>query len=190
MAQKLEKYFIAIVPEGPLQERMSTLKAEIKERYGAKYALKSPAHITLKMPFLWNEHKEDDLLTKLRPFFRQYKPFALLIRGVGQFRGKILYARVLEQSRLNDLQSELVEFLRRSLRLNEELSDKAFVPHMTVAYNDLKKRDFDSAREFLQTKGIRYNLLVTQVAILKKTENRWQVLAQMDFRVADTEIKT
>jgi 2'-5' RNA ligase len=68
----LQKYFLALVPEGNLQEKATSLKEMLKEQFNIKYALKSPAHITLKMPFSYNEAKEEYLIERLKEFLKDY----------------------------------------------------------------------------------------------------------------------
>ena len=65
---KKKHYFIALVPESPLRDEVDDFKREIKDRFGAAHALKSPAHITLQMPFHWLESEEHLLEKCLREF--------------------------------------------------------------------------------------------------------------------------
>jgi len=69
----IQKYFLAIVPIGEIQRAATALKDELKEQLNIKYALKSPAHITLKMPFSYNEAKEKVLVEKLENFLSNKK---------------------------------------------------------------------------------------------------------------------
>ena len=77
MAIKVEKrklYFIAIIPPSPVYEEALELKKYFKEQYGSKAALNSPPHITLHMPFLWNEEKEKKLTERLLVFSKKCDP--------------------------------------------------------------------------------------------------------------------
>ena len=47
----MDLYFIAIIPYSELREKVRKVKERMKAEYGAGHALKSPAHITLQMPF-------------------------------------------------------------------------------------------------------------------------------------------
>jgi 2'-5' RNA ligase len=63
-----QKYFIAIVPPEPFLSNITAIKMELFENYGSKGALRSPAHITLHMPFSWDDEKEEKLITNLESF--------------------------------------------------------------------------------------------------------------------------
>src|SRR5690606_32536571 len=110
------------------------------EQFNLRYALRSPAHITLKMPFLWNEAKEDRLMARLEVFFSQRPAFQLKVRKIGTFGDRVLFVKVEERKELMALQQELVNWCRQELKLVEELSDYAYRPHMTVAFKDVKKK--------------------------------------------------
>ncbi|WP_215226555.1 2'-5' RNA ligase family protein [Echinicola shivajiensis] len=181
MAKSIQKYFLAIVPSEGIQEDAVLIKEEVKEMYNAKHALKSPAHVTLKMPFVWNERKEDKLEFLLSSFFERYKPFAITFKGIGRFGKRIMYARVSHGPELSVLQEELKLYCRKELKLNEELSDKAYTPHMTLVYSDLKDRFFDECWKWIKEKGFYGEMKVDKIALLKKKDYRWSVLKEFEL---------
>ena len=61
-------YYIAIVVPEPLQSEITAFKTAIHQRFGAKSALKSPAHITLFPPFRWEISNEKTLKTAIDDF--------------------------------------------------------------------------------------------------------------------------
>src|SRR5690606_18948380 len=153
MPKVLQKYFIAIVPEGEVQENATALKLQLKEKFNLKYALKSPAHVTLKMPFLWNEAKEHLLTSQLEGFFQEQSRFRLFFKGIGKFGKRVIYIKVKEQQELLKLQGRLSLVCKTELKLKLELSDFAYHPHMTLAFKDVKKPFFLDYFEFLNTEG-------------------------------------
>ncbi|WP_209329857.1 2'-5' RNA ligase family protein [Lunatimonas salinarum] len=178
MGKKMEKYFIALVPEGRVRELAEDVKAALNERFGVKYALKSPAHVTVKMPFLWKESKEDELKRILSRFAANQEPFPLLLKGFGHFRQRVIYIHIWPQRRLEELQAALQELAKGKLKLDLELSDQSFRPHMTVAYNDLKKRDFQACFDFVRDLGFDQRVQIEDVALLKKRHGKWEVLTR------------
>ena len=52
-------YFIALIPHTGLREEIREIKERMRDEYGAGHALKSPAHITLQMPFKRSPGDED-----------------------------------------------------------------------------------------------------------------------------------
>lgn len=178
----LQKYFIAIVPEGEVQERATALKLELKERFNLRYALRSPAHITLKMPFLWNEAKEDRLTDRLENFFKGQPPFHLKVSKIGTFGERVIYINVEEKKELMELQQQLGRFCKGELNLVEELSDYAYRPHMTVAFKDIKKKRFLEYLAYVKAQGFSGRLEVRQIALLKRKEGKWTVLKRFPLR--------
>ena len=75
--EKRKQYFVALIPPSPVFEEALALKEYFKERYHSKAALNSPPHITLHMPFMWNEEKENKLVGKLQEFAGKYDPIKI-----------------------------------------------------------------------------------------------------------------
>ena len=66
--KNMQKYFLAILPPQEFLEKVEELKLHLREKFNVKYALKSPAHVTVKMPFSYDEHKEEKLASMLQDF--------------------------------------------------------------------------------------------------------------------------
>lgn len=177
MAKVLRKYFIAIVPEGALQEKATDIKLVLKEKYNLKYALRSPAHVTLKMPFLWNEAKEERLFSALEPFFATQSSFDLSFQGIGKFSDRVIYIKVKKNGLLLELQKELALVCQRQLNQKQELSDYAYHPHMTVAFKDVRRKCFADYLEAVKAIGFSGKMSVEKVALLKKLEGEpWKII--------------
>ncbi|MBN7814226.1 2'-5' RNA ligase family protein [Algoriphagus pacificus] len=176
-----QKYFLALVPEGDLQERVTALKMQLKEEFNCKYALKSPAHVTLKMPFSYNEAKEESLIQSLSDFLKNYKEISLKVGGVGTFGDRVIYLKIDAGEDLFDLQRELKLYCKRELKLVDELSDRNFHPHMTIAFKDLKKAQIPNILEVLKMKSISYDFVSSQLFLLKRENRRWEIIKKIDF---------
>lgn len=170
----MQKYFLAIVPDGPIQDKCTGIKNEIREKFNVKYALKSPAHVTLKMPFSYNEAKEEKLIKVLREFLVQFESFPISIGGVDTFGKRVIFLSVKADGRLTKLQSGLKEFCKRELNLVDELSDRNFHPHMTIAFKDLKEIHFEEILNLVRKKSLNEELVVAGVHLLKRIEGRWR----------------
>jgi 2'-5' RNA ligase len=169
----MQKYFLAIVPAGPIQDNCTEIKNEIKEKFNVKYALKSPAHVTLKMPFSYNEAKEEKLIESLRKFLTSFEGFPVSFGGVDTFGKRVIFISVKADDRLTKLQSGLKEFCKRELNLVDELSDRNFHPHMTIAFKDLKEIHFDEILKLVKKKSLKEDFFVNTVTLLKRIEGRW-----------------
>lgn len=177
----MQKYFLAIVPEGEIQDKCTEIKNEIRDQFNVKYALKSPAHITLKMPFSYNEAKEEKLIQALRKFLIQFEPFPISIGGVDTFGKRVIFLKIKADDRLAKLQSELKSFCKRELNLVDELSDRNFHPHMTIAFKDLKEIHFGDILNLVRKKSLKEELVVARVHLLKRIEGRWISFSKLDL---------
>lgn len=176
MATQPAKYFIALVPEGKIQAETTSLKEEMKNLFNVKYALKSPAHVTVKMPFVYNELKEQRLIHKLEKFIANYSPFELEFDGFDRFGRRVIFIDVKSSSSLQNFQSDLGKFCKLELKLVNELSDRAFHPHMTIAFKDVKAKLFDLYWNHVKQKEFYAKYPVKDVALLKRTGGRWEVI--------------
>lgn len=179
MAKSFGKYFIAIVPDGNLQDGATKVKEGLKDAFNLKYALKSPAHVTVKMPFSWNEAKENDLIDKVGAFLKDKTGFSLVFDGFGRFGKRVIYIKVKPNEQLNLIQAELAEYCKRELNLVKELSDSNYTPHMTVAFKDIKEKRFDEYWSFIKSQKIKIAYDVKSFSILKRIDGRWVVLSNI-----------
>ena len=68
-------YLVALLPPPPVRERVRELKEEMRHRFRAGHALKSPPHITLQMPFRLDSQDESHLISLLERFASGQAPF-------------------------------------------------------------------------------------------------------------------
>ena len=177
----MQKYFLAIVPEGRIQDKATEIKNEIREKFNVKYALKSPAHVTLKMPFSYIEAKEEKLIHDLQKFLIQFEPFPISIGGVDTFGKRVIFLKIEADDRLTKLQAELKVFCKRELNLVDELSDRNFHPHMTIAFKDLKEIHFDEILKLVKKISIQEDNFVAKIHLLKRIEGRWISLREIQI---------
>ncbi|MEJ2584098.1 MAG: 2'-5' RNA ligase family protein, partial [Robiginitalea sp.] len=97
MAAEKYLYLIALVPGAELRTRIRSLKEEMKRRFGSSHAMKSPAHITLQMPFRRPEAFEDGLIQSLEMFGREQPVFDLPLQGFDCFPPRVLFVKVENQ---------------------------------------------------------------------------------------------
>lgn len=177
----MQKYFLAIVPDGPIQVKSTEIKNEIREKFNVKYALKSPAHVTLKMPFSYNEAKEEKLIQLLRNHLMPVEPFPVSFGGVDTFGKRVIFLKVKSDDRLHKLQSGMKDFCKRELNLVDELSDRNFHPHMTIAFKDLKETHFDTILNLIKEQEVNGDFHVDRITILKRIDGRWISLEELKF---------
>lgn len=166
------KYFFAIVLPEPAQTAFESIKQELFDRYGLKGALRSPAHITLHMPFEWPDHKIDKLFAAFEQM-EQPAPFDIEIRDFAFFEPRVVFGAVILTEMLEKLQKNVV-FLAKTKcgLLNEAENKRGFHPHVTVAFRDLKKPVFYQLKSDFEKRSIHFTFPYQGVSLMK-LEEKW-----------------
>ncbi|WP_424493497.1 RNA 2',3'-cyclic phosphodiesterase [Salinimicrobium sp. GXAS 041] len=142
----MKLYFIAILPDPGLRQRIKKIKEEVKELYNVKKAMKLPAHITLQIPFKFPEEEEERLISSLASFAEDQKAFSVNLTGFGSFPPRVIFLKVENEKPLQLLQERLQDVMKDFLLKDEDnKKKKAFHPHITVATRDLDKETFKKA---------------------------------------------
>jgi 2'-5' RNA ligase len=177
----IQKYFLALVPPPEILQQAHDIKLLIRDHFGIKYALKSPPHVTLKMPFSYNESKEILLEKKLEDFLIAKKTFTLKIDGVGTFGKRVIFLGIQKSPELIELQYSLKSFCKKELNLVDELSDRNYYPHLTVAFKDLKVGQFDEVLDLVKAQKFQAEYYAVDLAILKRIEQKWVLFKKIPF---------
>lgn len=177
----LQKYFIAIVPPEPVLQNITDIKKSIYNNYGTKGALRSPAHITLHMPFSWDEEKEEKLISVLQTL-HQPSSFSIQLNGFSCFEPRVLFINVEDNQSLQALQTKLVQLCKQKLQLFNQADDlRGFHPHVTVAFRDLKKPVFYKLWEEYQQKPFKTMFQCSSFCLMKQVEDKWEVYKTFHF---------
>lgn len=179
--KSIQKYFLAILPPEPAFSKYNEIKEEIRRQFGVKYALKSPPHITLKMPFSYNEAKEEYLFSRLTTFLGSKRNFNVQISGIGNFGQRVIFQKISQSEPLYQLQEELKKFCKTELHLVDELSDRNFQPHLTLAFKDLKPVQFQGIKNLCNELQFNADFLVDRLILLKRIEGRWVIFREVLF---------
>jgi 2'-5' RNA ligase len=171
----LRLYFVAIVPEAPIYAEILALKTEIRDRYGSKAALRSPPHITMHMPFQWKEEKESQLLNSLNELAILQQQFKLIIEDFGAFPPRVIYVQVKENQLLNMFQKEVGRNALKNWHIYPKSGSRAFAPHMTIAFRDLKKPKFIAAWKEFEQRKYYAEFTVLDLCLLKHNGKSWDI---------------
>lgn len=174
------RYFLAIVLPEPIQTLAHEVKEHFRDRYVSKGALRSPAHITLHMPFQWKEKKEA-LLFDLLAQATNEKKFHLRFDGFGAFVPRTIFIKNKESSDLMGFQSRLAQHAKRHMNLFNATHNRGYHPHMTVAFRDLKKDQFDKSWAEFENKSFDHEFEVNSFWLLKHDSKRWNAYREFQF---------
>lgn len=175
-------YFIAIIPHSELREEVRAVKVRMRDRHGAGHALKSPAHITLQMPFKRNIRDELPVSAALRTFAAKETPFNVDLDGFGCFAPRVIYIRVTDPEPVRELHMRLKQMLIDILGFSQNEIMQDVQPHITVATRDLTRDAFREAWAEMKDEEFRGTFGVNSIFLLKHNGRDWNILKEFPFR--------
>lgn len=184
MAAQKSLYLIALVPDADLRARIRVLKEEMKHRFGASHALKSPAHITLQMPFRRPESFEPELNQALESLALKQTGFELSLTGFDCFPPRVLFVKVQNQEPVIKLHSHLQNALQEELGFSNQERGFRFHPHMTIATRDLTEEAFLEAWPEFSRRSFEATFTVKSLFLLKHNGKTWDLYREFAFHRA------
>jgi len=173
---KTALYFLALIPPEPISSEINRLKEEVARKYNSKAALRSPPHITLYMPFRETSKRISRLQSILTSFSSKKKACKITLDGFGSFPPKVIFVGVTPEPRLNELQKDLCSTMAQQMNLhNANYKDKPFHPHVTIAFRDLKKNQYQEAWEYYRNQVFREEFYANELALLRHNGSIWQI---------------
>jgi len=167
-------FFIAIVPEEPVQEEITLFKKEAATRFNSMHALRSPPHITLSPPFKWPGSQVLELEDALIQFASGEAAFELKLKNFDCFRPRVIFIDVEKNDQLSRLQQALAEHLAGAIGL-ESRDKRPYHPHMTIAFKDLKRSVFPQAWEYFRQQKYERQFPVEDIVLLRHNGKLWEV---------------
>ncbi len=167
------KYFLALLPPTALRLQLEEQKLHFSQQFGCQGALRSPAHITLHMPFTFRPDKEERLFKALAAFcFGQ--TLNIELQNYDCFEPRVIFIALKPNPGLYDMQLQLVQQVKQGLQIFNQADDKrGFHPHLTIAFRDLKKNLFYKAWELYRTKTFSETFNCNSFWLLKQYEGKW-----------------
>jgi len=175
-------YFVALVPESGIRDRVRKLKEEMSDKYEAKHALKSPAHITLQMPFKRPQQDEEAIINELKKFASLQEPFRVDFSGFGSFAPRVIFIKVIEPSSIIRIHAGLKIILTGKLEFNAGDLMQTVQPHMTIATRDLTKEMYHLAWPHFEDRGFEASFDVKSLFLLKHNGRNWDIFREFNFR--------
>lgn len=172
-------YFIAVIPDAALAARVEELKTHVALNYSSVRALRSPAHITLQPPFYLDTETEGPLMAHLATFAKSRHSFEVVLESFSHFDKRVIFIDVLPAAELTALRNDLLQFLKVHHYPAER--DLSFKPHITIAFRDLSKKNFDKAWTEFRHRTFSEKFLADGIALLKHNGKHWEVLAKIPF---------
>ncbi len=153
----------------------------MSDRFKASHALKSPAHITLQMPFRRKHEKEPNIIETLQKVAADYNQFEVVLDGFDCFPPRVIFIKVSEHQSILELHKKLCYILDKHLDLTpKELTTKVH-PHMTIATRDLREDAFESAWPEFQKRNFKASFQVKSLSLLKHNGAHWDIFHEFPF---------
>ncbi len=167
-------FFAALVPPKPFRQQAWEMKEYFRDEYHSKASMNSPPHITLHPPFKLEQGiSEEELLQVLEEVASGCKPFEVRLKGFGAFRPRVIFIGVEKQPPMEMLQQAVVEGVRPLAQAEKKRPEPSFHPHMTLAFRDLSKANFQRAWQEYEPKKLSYSWEVTHFVLLKHNGKHW-----------------
>ena len=179
--QNSNLYFIALIPNETLQQQVKELKEEMRDNYGAAHALKSPAHITLQMPFRRKKGDESKIIEVLQKFTSTRKSFQISLSGFDCFDPRVIFIKVLNHDPVKTLHTELKKVLAYDLDFGQKELRVRMHPHMTIATRDLNEKAFHKAWPKYQQREFEAEFEAKSIFLLKHNGKYWDVFKEFLF---------
>lgn len=156
----------------------------MKEKYGCKVGLKSPAHITIVAPFWMAEENEATLTGDIATIATGVARFVVVTKNFSSFPPTTLFIAVHDNPMLNILKKASEKIvLHPQYKIKKEL--RPFHPHITIATRDLHKKDFWEALEHFNSKSFEKEFTATGLSLLKHNGQVWEVAYEAVFTARD-----
>jgi 2'-5' RNA ligase len=177
----MTRYFLAIIPPEPLATEIDEIKQHFADEYSSKGALRSPAHITLHMPFQWKEAKEERLINLLAQTTK-FDSFDIQLNSYGAFYPKTIFIQNEYCQSLMDFQVALSRYTKREMQLFNSTHNRGYNPHITVAFRDLKQEAFEKAWATFKKKTFDAAFTVSSFWLLKHDGKVWKAFKEFRFQ--------
>ena len=153
----------------------------MRDRFGAAHALKSPAHITLQMPFRRKLAQEPDIIKTIQNVAASQSGFKVILDGFDCFPPRVIFIRIKDHKPILKLHEKLSFQLKENLDFTDkELTTKVH-PHMTIATRDLSEEAFKNAWPEFQNRAFRVSFQVTNLCLLKHNGAYWEIFKEFCF---------
>lgn len=177
---KQNLYFVALLPHLRLREEIKGLKAEIQAHFGARHALKSPAHVTLQIPFKRPPQAEPEIAAALKNFAARQKPFEVRLSGFGCFSPRVVFVKIQNPKPLIQLQASLMPALAQA-GLSETERRSRFHPHITLATRDVTPEIFHQIWADFQHRSFNDSFRAQSIGLLKHNGKFWEIYQEFEF---------
>lgn len=170
-----------MLPDIKLREEIRAIKEEFNRDYSASHALKSPAHITLQMPFKRTPDHEPLMTNALKEFSVAGKPFTVELDGFGAFAPRVIFIKIRDHQHVSGLHSRLSDVLLGQMGLSRDEVMINVLPHITIATRDLSRDSFGRAWPLFENRKFTGSFTVNSLFLMKHNGRSWEIFRELPF---------
>jgi 2'-5' RNA ligase len=174
-------YYIGIVCPEDINAEILSHKHWMRQHFGCKAALKSPAHITLIPSFLMESALEDDLREILSGFRWDASHLDLEINNFDHFGPRVIFAHVSQNEGLSALKTALEQHLVQYPTLGIRQEIRTFHAHITIANRDLQEGDFAAAWPHFEPLSYSAQFTTGNFSLLQLDGAKWEILHTFEW---------
>ena len=169
-------YFIAIVAPEEIGLKVNRWKHWMRDNFGCRAALRSPAHITLVPPFRMEPESEVLLNPALNNFAARRESFDISLNGFDSFGRKVIFVQVDHNPALNECYNELNHFLQQEVPGLITVDTRPYHPHVTIATRDIPPGAFRTAIQHFETITYSASMKADRISLLKLSTAKWEII--------------
>ncbi len=169
------------MPDLRLREEIRAIKEEFSRDFSSSHALKSPAHITLQMPFKRAPENEPLMTGTLREFSASEMPFTVELDGFGAFAPRVIFIKIKEHQAVAGLHSRLRNVLLKKMEFPQGEIMNEVHPHITLATRDLSRDSFGKAWAGFENRKFTGSFTVNSLFLLKHNGRYWDIFREFAF---------
>jgi len=164
-----------------LRDVIGEMKTEMKRDFSSSHALKSPAHITVQMPFKMTAENEPQIVKALKEFAAGEKPFLVELDSFGAFAPRVIFIKVREHFNITGLHSRLKDVLLAQMGFPQDEIMTVVHPHITLATRDLSRDNFGQAWPKFEGREFAASFEVNSIFLLKHNGRNWDIFGEFTF---------
>lgn len=171
----MRKYFLAVVPPVHISTEIIAFQKNIEQLFGATHAQKVPPHITIIPPFDCAENKLIDFTEKIVSFLNNKSTvdITLYLDNFQRFESRTLFVDVAKNEPFEKLCKELKLLFNQQKITKSRVEKHYFIPHITLANKDIKKRDFKLLWEDFKERTYQRNFELDCLVVLELKDGVW-----------------
>ena len=174
--------FLALLPPQSIQTAIADIQTYFSDRYDSRAALRSPPHITLQAPFAWLPENMVTLQQHLEAFAHNHTAIPIALNGFAAFAPRVIYVDVVKSSALIAMQADLAKYMETSVGIGDpKAKARPFVPHMTVAFRDLTRQNFQAAWKEFQERSLHFEFAANRLTLLLHDGRQWNIHSEFPF---------